>query len=493
MSATSTATRRDFLRTSTLGIAALGLTGSVHAATRCPRPQRDIDQPQARNLIFMVSDGMSTGTLTLADMFSRNKHGKPTNWVSLWNRPLVRRASAATYSADSWVTDSAAGGSAWGCGVHINNGAVNITPSGQQRVPLLVQARQSGKATALVTTTRVTHATPASFIANVPNRDMEKVIAQQILARSVDVVLGGGAHYFSSAMLEQHKDTQILRDRAALVSGKQAAPGEVGAKPVLLGLFHDQHVPYALDRDDKTPALSEMTKVALARVGPHEGGFVMQIEGGRVDHAAHNNDAGSLVAEQLDFDAAIGEVLSFIEHRDDTLVIITTDHGNANPGLTLYGEPGKKAFERLAGVRRSFDWIAEQFAAASAAGPLAGKLAEVVEAATGIGLDPKERELLAPMLSDHPPRTMPFAGANKWTSVLGALLADHLGVAFTSPNHTSDLVEVTALGPGSQRLAPMIENTDLHALVCDALDLVPPTPLPGMEKALVPVGKATDD
>src|SRR5207302_861017 len=108
---------------------------------------------------------------------------------------------------------SAAGGSAWSCGLHINNGNINVTPTGQQRIPLFVQAGQSGKATALVTTTRVTHATPASFIANVPNRDMEKAIAQQTLERSVDVVLGGGAHYFPDALLERHKDVRVVRDR----------------------------------------------------------------------------------------------------------------------------------------------------------------------------------------------------------------------------------------------------------------------------------------
>lgn len=482
-------TRRQFLRDTTLTAAALGLAGSLPAAQHPARPlPRDADGPLAKNLIFMVSDGMSTGTLTLADMMSGHKHNRPTNWVTLWSRPGVRRAMATTYSADSWVTDSAAAGSAWGCGVHINNGSINITPTGQQRVPLLVQARQSGKAIALVTTARVTHATPASFIANAPNRDMEKAIAQQTLAREVDVVLGGGAHYFSDALLAEHKGVTVVRDRGALAGGGASATG-----PTLLGLFHDQHVPYVLDRTDAIPSLADMTNAALVRVRSRKEGFVMQVEGGRVDHAAHNNDAASLIAEQLDFDAAIGAVLEFVRDRNDTLVIITTDHGNANPGLTLYGDPGRKAFDRLALAKHSFDWIEGQFAAASKAGNLTVRVAEIVEAATGVALDQKERELLTPMLSSHPPRIMPFATANKWTSVLGALLADHFGVAFTSPNHTSDLVEVTALGPGSERLQPFIDNTDLHGLACGALALAEPTPLPGMDQVISPVPAPKDE
>jgi alkaline phosphatase len=305
------------------------------------------------------------------------------------------------------------------------------------------------------------------------------------LERVVDVALGGGAHYFADKLLEAHKDVLVARDRASLAAAAPTGP--------LLGIFDAQHVPYVLDRKDTVPSLPDMTKAALARVGANPKGFVMQIEGGRVDHAAHSNDAASLIAEQLDFDAAIGTVLDFVKGRDDTLVILTTDHGNANPGLTLYGEAGKKAFDKIVKAKQSFDWIEEQFAGASKAGSLNAKVAEIVEAATGVGLDEKERAILTPMLSARPPREMPFANANKWTSVLGAILADHFGVAFLSPNHTSDLVEVTALGPGSERLQPMIENTDLHGLVCGALALAEPTLLPGMDKVIAPAAKPTDD
>jgi alkaline phosphatase len=249
-----------------------------------------------------------------------------------------------------------------------------------------------------------------------------------------------------------------------------------------------------LDRAGTVPSLPEMTKAALSRVASHADGFVMQVEGGRVDHAAHSNDAASLVAEQLEFDRAIGEVLSFVQGRDDTLVILTTDHGNANPGLTLYTDMGKQAFDRLTGAKHSFEWIDQQLAGVAHDGTtLVSKLAEVVEAATGIGLDEHERVFLSQVYRPHPTQVMPFAAANTWTSVLGAMLADHFGVAFTSPNHTSDMVEVTALGPGSERLEPMIDNTDLHGLVVGALALADAKPLPGMDQVIAPTTKRAGD
>lgn len=472
--------RREFL-ISTTAAAALGtcVRRSALGKPARPCPARDA---AARNLIFMVSDGMSAGTLTLADLYSRLHRGRPSHWVDLWNRPGVRRASATTYSADAWVTDSAAGGSAWGCGYHVNNGSLNITDDGVQRVPLLVRARQAGKATGLVTTTRVTHATPASFIANAPKRDMWRIIAPQILDRRVDVVLGGGAKHFSEELLSRHPDVAVVRDRAGLLG----APAEGR----LLGLFHNDHVPMVYERTPNVPSLAKMTEAALSRLEARPGGFVLQVEGGRVDHAAHNNDAGSLIMEQLDFDDAVGAVLRFAAERDDTLIIITTDHANANPGLTVYGTAGKRAFERIAKVRHSFDWIWRELE--DRPGPARpGAIAEIVHAATGVGLDEPTRSLLAASVEKK--RVMPFAQANSWTSVLGAALANSLGVAFTGPNHTSDMVEVTALGPGSERLRPFIDNIDLHALAAEALALPEAQPLPDMEPRVEPARGVTDD
>jgi alkaline phosphatase len=472
--------RREFLLTSSTA-AALGLGGPTLAGPARPRHTSG-GPPRARNLIFMVSDGMSTGTLTLADLYRRQHHRRACAWVGLWSRPGVRRATSTTYSADAWVTDSAAAGSAWGCGRRVNNGVLNITDDGRQHVPLLVQARQAGKATGLVTTTRVTHATPASFIANAPKRDQWRIIAPQILDRGVDVVLGGGGKHFSESLLTRHPGLHIVRDRAAL----DAAP-EAGR---LLGLFAPDHIPMVYERTPEVPSLTHMTRAALSRLDTNPEGFVLQVEGGRVDHAAHNNDAGSVIMEQLDFDDAIAGVLEWAEGRDDTLVIITTDHANANPGLTLYGGPGRKAFDRIPAIRHSFDWVWEELEKLpGAARP--GAVADLAEAATGIGLGKGSRELLAAAVEKK--RVMPFAGANTWTSVLGAALADEVGVAFTGPNHTSDFVEVTALGPGSELLKPFVDNTDLHALTIAALGLPEAQPLPGMEQLVEPARGVTDD
>lgn len=473
--------RRSFLGIS-LGSAA-GLAALTAFAPGLARARQPVEAARAsagktaHNVVFMVSDGMSFGTLTLAEIACRVRHARQTNWVDLWERDHVRRSVMRTCSADSLVTDSSAASSAWGTGVHINNEAVNFTPDGKAPVPILVQAAQNGKATGLVTTARVTHATPAGFIANCPSRNAEGEIARQIIERRVDVALGGGSKYFPEALLATRPDLKVLKSRADFEEYSKA----LGAGPSgpVLGVFEKSHLRYECERDNIDPSLAEMATLALTQLSKHGNGFVLQIEGGRVDHAAHANDAGALIGEQLAFDRAIGAVLAWIEGRDDTLLVVTTDHGNANPGLTLYGPESFRGMERLAGTRHSFDWIFEQLGLKleyddpAIHAPLSEeeRVGSVIREATGVELTRDEIGAFIGALRGKNPQL--FEPMSRASSVLGSCLANHFGVAFISPNHTADFVEVTAIGPGSERIAPFIDNIDLHRVMSESLDLRP--------------------
>ena len=456
--------RRGFLQLGALG----GAGALAGCASTTPIGLEPVGPPRSRaramNVIFMVSDGMSTGTLTLADMVIRSREGRSSHWAQLWQARGARRAMCLTHSFDSLVTDSAAAGSAWGSGRHINNGAINTTPSGTELTPLLLSARAQGKATGLVTTTRLTHATPASFIANVPARAMEDEIALQMLDRRFDVALGGGSKHFRSADLLARKDLHVVRNASELRSARGEGP--------LLGLFSESHMSYEPDRGRDEPSLREMTRAALTRLASAPGGFVLQVEGGRVDHAAHANDAVSLVADQIAFDDALASAIEFVNARDDTLLIVTTDHGNANPGLTLYGDQGARGLRLLSDGRQSFEWIERQLESAGSRREMMGVLPMLVYQATGVELSDTDRAWLHRHLVDRE-RADGFVEVTGLGPVLGGVLANAFGVAFLSPHHTSDLVEVTAIGPGSQRLGPLIDNIELHQLVVESLDLAP--------------------
>lgn len=466
--------RREFFGVTAGAALAAGLcVPGVSAAARAvgpllPKSSASGGRGNARNVIFMVADGMSTGTLTLGELYRRRFESRGMNWTALWERPDIYRATAVTNAADSLVTDSAAGGSAWGCGSKVNNGALNITPDGKSLMPILVQARDQGKAVGVVTTTRLTHATPASFYCNCPDRDRELDIAQQLLDRKLDIALGGGSHYFPVAFTALHPGLRQISSKQEL-----AAIGSPEAGSHILGMFNKDHMSFEVERPANEPSLAEMTDAALRVLSARPNGFVLQIEGGRVDHAAHHNDAGALIRDMVAFDDAIAVAQKFADGRDDTLVVLTTDHGNANPGLTYYTTEASTRFDRIRNVKHSFDWIEARMKAAPSSERL-GKIPEIVKEAIGVDLTADETTFVAAAFQGK--RAHPFFPQSEWTSVLGAVLANHLGVAFMSPHHTADMVEVTAFGPGASRLPRFLDNTLLWKLMVESLDLAPAKP-----------------
>lgn len=477
----SLTSRRAFLKGAVSGAAVAALPAGRAAATgAAPPASRERTEPgAARNLIFLVSDGMSVGTLSMSEQFRRRREGRGTAWIGLYGRGGVHRALVDTASASSIVTDSAAASSAWGGGLRVANGAINVGLRGELPQPLLDAARASGRATGLVTTATVTHATPAGFAVNAPGRNEEDAIAERYLRSDVDLFLGGGSRFFDPAQRADRRDLfgafvragyAVARDRAAL--------GSVPATGRLLGVFSSGHLPFSLDRaasaglSASVPTLAEMTELALGRLSAIGGdrGFVLQIEGARVDHAAHANDFGALVHDQLAFDDALVVALRFAEGRSDTLIVLTTDHGNANPGLNGTGRAyadTDAAFARSFTLRQTNEWIIDGLSAGSDAAAVRDRIV----LGTGLNVSQAEAALV------HRALRKDYADAYRARSsavvILGQVLANHLAVGWTGISHTSDLVELLALGPGSQAFSGVLPNVGVHPRLRQALGLPP--------------------
>lgn len=468
--------RRDFLRAGVIGSAGWALPSSTAAAPAAAR-ERD-DRGAARNVIFLVSDGMSLGTLVLAERYRQHEAGRSTHWVGLYGRPDVRRALMDTASADSLVTDSSAASSAWGCGHRVNNAALNVSPDGRRQTPVMHLAAEAGFATGLVTTATVTHATPAGFAACSADRNDEGTIAEQYLAARIDVLLGGGAQFFDPARRGDRLDLYRDYARAGYTIVRDAA--SLGAAPAigpLLGTFADSHLPYELDRradaalSTSVPALADMTRTALARLASGRRGFVLQVEGARVDHAAHANDIGGLVFDQLAFDDALGVVLEFAAGRSDTLVIVTSDHGNANPGLNGVGPNYRDTdacFARLARLRRTTTWALGSLNARSTA----AEVRERVRDATDVDLPPDDADLMCRVLRREHRDSYRVRSAPP--IALAQVLANHLSIGWTGVSHTSDMTELAAFGPGTAAISGVVPNTALFDVMTSALDLPAP-------------------
>lgn len=456
--------RRSFIKGSALAGAA-GLFSAQKAPALAASPITK-QSGKAKNVIFLVVDGLSHGTLGLAHHWSRRNRGNDLNWIKLLDYPGMRRALQNTASASSPVTDSAAAASAWGSGERVNNGSVNYSIGDRPVKPLMAYARERGMSTGLVSTCRITHATPAGFAANVRKRGDEGRIARQYLDREIDVILGGGMSRFQSETKNLIPDYlaagyQVCEDREALLKH--------GGANRLLGLFSKSHIPYAIDRKNDPelapiPDLPELFLAGLRSLEKAPGGFLLQVEAGRVDHAGHANDPAAILYEFLEFDRCIRMALDYAEQHPDTLLVVTTDHGTGGCQLDGHGKRYRDsgpALERINRIRHSFEWMTDHFESA-------GRFnAALFEQATGIKASAAQIEAMNAEITNPT--------GSYLTSTMGALFSKEFteisATGWSSNKHTGENVDFFARGPGSEPVAGFMQNTDAFHLVKNALGL----------------------
>lgn len=464
--------RRNFLQNSLLTLTGTALINPLTGRSKSYNSD-DIHgkRKRAKNIIFLVSDGMSIGTLNMADMLLQRKEGRRSNWLNLYDTQKIKRALMDTASTSSLVTDSAAASSSWGGGVRVKNGSLNVGPNGEMYKPILQKFKDWGKSVGCVTTVPIAHATPAGFCINNNKRGDMDEIALQYLPLHFDVMMGGGIDNFMASTRKDKQDVLSLyreKNYYVVTSRKDLLQHSATMGQPILGLFHEGGLPYSLDREqdknllENVPTLAEMTKQAIAHLSKNKNGFVMQVEAGKVDWAAHANDIGALLYDQIAFDDAVKVAMDFAENDKETLVIITTDHGNANPGL-FYGDKANKDFDNIQKFKHTNEWIlngmnknfTEQ------------QVLERVAYAQGIVIKKEEAaEIVAKFQTlkeegVYNPYKLPY-------KYLGEIQRNHTSVNWGSMHHSADYVELCMYGPGSELLKPFVKNTDLHYLMLEA-------------------------
>lgn len=463
--------RRKFLQSTGLAASAL-FTGSVSASAKPNRQQKGASG-KARNIILVVSDGMSNGTLTLADQYIRWRDKVPSAWIGLYEQNRTKRALMDTASLNSIVTDSAAAASSWGSGYRVNNGSLNIGPDGEEYTTIMQRAKASGKSVGLLTTATVTHATPAGLSANVSHRRHEAQIAEQYLERGYDLLIGGGAPFFDPEKREDAIDLKAkYRSKGYEIfhNHKEMKSISKGRNKVL-GLLADSHLPYEVDRlnnDElraKVPSLSELTEFSLQQLSQNPEGFVILIEGARVDHGAHNNDLAATLFDQIALDDAIRKAVDFADQNPDTLVIMCSDHGNANPGLSSGANGGDKFFQALSQFKGSHGNILDRINAESSKEQIQAAIHDV----TGLEISTEHAELLQGRFLET--YRAAYRRMNGHHAILGQIIADHTEIGWVSNTHTSDHVELCAFGPGSEQIKNFHLNTDLFHIMAKAAGL----------------------
>ncbi len=472
-------TRRSFLSRSGLALAASGgFTGAGVQLAAAKDGGADGAAPQ--KIIHLVADGMSMGTLTCADYLSQQVRGRSLVWTQLLNQKGVVNALMNMRSLNSQVTDSSAASSSWGSGSRIVNGAVNQLPDGRNLKTLYEVLGDAGWKRGLVTTTELTHATPAGFAAAVAKRGMGETIAEQYLERGVEVLLGGGRKHFDSSTRTDKKDlyADYLKKGYTVMQSK-AELEKAPLDKTWIGTFSDSHLPYSVDYlndadlQKEVPTLAQMTKRALQNLGQSDR-FILQVEGGRVDHACHTCDAIGAFRDQIAFDEAVEQCLTYQNEHPETLLIITTDHGNGNPGLNGAG-PGygqsPALFAHLKEATASFSVMLKNMGRT----PSAEQIRKVIVESTGYKVPMSKVDQLAPYFEKKGDPL--YSLLNSVVAQLGQLMGNHWGIGWSANMHTADYVPLTALGPGAEKFRGFIQNTDVfhHYMALAGIDFKNPT------------------
>lgn len=337
---------------------------------------------KARNVILFIGDGMSLTTVAAARIFEGQQRGQPGEENQLSFEKFPYSAFSKTYNTDSQTPDSAGTMTAMITGAKTRMGFLSVgqIPERGQcpqslKQPLtsaMTLAKAAGLSTGVVTTTRITHATPGATYAHTPERNWESDadmpetakaqgctdIAQQLVDYSattgVDVVMGGGLNKFlPSGSTPKHPDAKGSRkdgrnlielwadqepQRAFVFSGSELAKLDLKKSGRVTGLFSADHMDYEYDRvTDKAdqPSLVEMTKAAITLLQRGDKGFFLVVEGGRIDHASHSGNAYRALTDTVAFAEAI-DAANALTSEQDTLIVVTADHSHT---LSFVGYP----------------------------------------------------------------------------------------------------------------------------------------------------------
>jgi len=274
-----------------------------------------------KNIILFIGDGM--GTAQIYAGMTKNDHP-----LALEKFPFS--GFSKTYSADNYITDSGAGGTALACGIKTNNGMIGVRPDSTAISSIMAIAHNNGLATGVISTSAVTHATPASFVAHNADRGNYEDIAKDFLNGTVDLFIGGGENHFrlrkDSADLtlklkEQGFDVVYTLDDLKKSESKKIA-----------GLLAKEHMPTVIE--GRSGALAEMTGKAIETLSKNKHGFVLMVEGSMIDWGGHEKNIDYLVSEMIDLDKAIGVAMNFASGDRNTLIVVTADHETGGLALT---------------------------------------------------------------------------------------------------------------------------------------------------------------
>ncbi|MDN4599724.1 alkaline phosphatase [Paenibacillus sp. F6_3S_P_1C] len=420
-----------------------------------------------KNVIILIPDGMANDATALA------------RWYKGSSLTLDSMASGMvrTHSADAPIADSAPAGTAFATGHKSHTGYVGVLPDkatmpGQKAIApgdakkpvasILEASRLAGKATGIIATSEIMHATPADFSAHYPDRKNYDALSKQQVYNGMDVVLGGGSSYLEPAGRKDGEN--LVSSIKALGYDYVTTPAAMKASTSgkLWGMFAPAGMAYNMDRDPaKQPSLAEMTSKAIEVLSKDEDGFFLMVEGSKVDWAAHANDPVGIISDVLAFDDAVKVAMDFAKKDKETVVVAVTDHQNG--GLTIGNASTTGTYDK------------EQLS--TFIGPL--KKAKLTGEGLESKLNAKRTNIKAVMkqyygitdLTSEEIAAIKAASPGSLNYTVGPMISKRSGIGWTTGGHTGGDVVLYTYAPNNDRPFGVIDNTDVAKYMARVMNL----------------------
>lgn len=435
---------------STLALSiAAGFSSSAHS--KVEHSPKENSKP--KNIIFMIGDGMGVPYLAAHRYMKDNPATKKIE-TTTFDRYVTGMQTTYPDDHEQNITDSSSAATAMSAGIKTYNSAVAVDVNKNEVKTVLEQAKAVGKATGLVATSEMTHATPASYGGHDESRRNMDQLADDYFdekikgKHKIDVMLGGGLNNF--ARKDRDLTREFKKSGYSYVTNKQELLKD--KNPQVLGLFADGGLPKMIDRSKDVPSLKEMANAAIQRLNQDKDGFFLMIEGSQIDWAAHDNDIVGAMSEMEDFEQAYKAVIDFAKKDKNTLVVLTSDHSTG--GFTMGANGQYNWFpEPIQNAKRTPDFMAAEIAKGNNA-------KNVLNQYSGLNLTANELESVEKAAK-------PINGAIDVTAVDNAIEKIYNGrtnTGWTTGGHTGDDVAVMAYGPSKDKFTGLMDNTD-HAKI----------------------------
>lgn len=413
------------------------IAGVTTAATWTPLPHTE--SAPVRNVIIMIPDGTGFASLTLAREFS----GKPLFLDS------ILRGAAETVSANSIVTDSAAAGTALSTGHRTTNGTVALSPDAEPHPMASISelAQAMGKSVGVVTSDELFGATPSAFSAHTAHRGEGAALIKQQAHQGFEVFMGGGRRLMKPQGRPDKEDLIALVKEQGYTYVETAEELKAVKEGKIWGCFNDNvmtPIVTRLSRPTDEPTLKEMTVKAIEILAQNPNGFFLMVEGAQPDKGNHISDAAYATHEVLDFDAAVEAAVAFARQTPGTVILLSPDHETG--GLTL---PKDRKVDRV-GTMKKMQLSAPDMLKGLSKNSSDSEIAARVLAHWSLTLSDTDKSEIRKRLN---------GGHSVVRAVCNVISSRHLGVEYSSGNHTG--VEVPYWGFGPQLPVGFIRNTTI--------------------------------